>query len=303
MLRDARWDVPGAGPVPLLGRPGGLQAAALLVALRLRRALRLAGQRWTAASAGGSLAGVVGGVMGGLLLCFAPGSRAPWSLCVALALVGAAIGGVGAAGVGAGLAAAEALARSARAAALVALGAFGGGAVGAVAHLLGRWTLESVFGGDLSSVGGGFEGLLLGGAAGLGYALATPRPGGGMATPRGRERLQAAASAGLFCCLAALAITAAGGQLAGVSLNSLARAFRGSQVGLAPLARLLGEPELGPLTRSVVGAYEGLLFGFGLVLGLTRRPARGEREARSVPSGLGPAIASTGGMPPADEAN
>jgi hypothetical protein len=52
----------------------------------------------------------------------------------------------------------------------------------------------------------------------------------------------------------------------------VARSFSGSQVGLAPLARMLGEPELGPLSRAVIGAYEGAFFGFGLALGLTRRP-------------------------------
>jgi hypothetical protein len=51
----------------------------------------------------------------------------------------------------------------------------------------------------------------------------------------------------------------------------MARAFQGSQVGLNPLARLVGEREMGPLTRTVMAAYEGLLFGFGLILGLTRR--------------------------------
>jgi hypothetical protein len=35
---------------------------------------------------------------------------------------------------------------------------------------------------------------------------------------------------------------------------------------------MLGEPELGGLTRAVVGAAEGAFFGFGLALGLTRRP-------------------------------
>ena len=29
---------------------------------------------------------------------------------------------------------------------------------------------------------------------------------------------------------------------------------------------------MGPVTRAVLAAYEGLLFGFGLILGLTRRP-------------------------------
>jgi len=272
LLRDARWDVPGAGAVPLVGQPGGLKAGAHLVLLRLRRAVRLAGGRWTAASAGGAAAGAVGGAFGGVVLSQAPGSSAPPSVAVAMAIVGAAVGGLGAAGVGAGLAAAEALARSARPLALVSLGAFGGGAIGAAAHHIGRWTLEGVFGQVLGAVGGGFEGLLLGAAAGLGYALSTPRPGGGMATPHGRARLAAAAATGLACAVAGFLLPALGGQLAGSSLNNVARSFQGSKVGLAPLARLLGEPDPGPVTRSVIGAGEGLLFGFGLALGLTRRP-------------------------------
>jgi DNA-binding winged helix-turn-helix (wHTH) protein len=52
LLRDTRWDVRGAGLVPLLGAPAGLTAARILVHMRLRRALRLAGRRWTGASAG-----------------------------------------------------------------------------------------------------------------------------------------------------------------------------------------------------------------------------------------------------------
>jgi hypothetical protein len=42
-------------------------------------------------------------------------------------------------------------------------------------------------------------------------------------------------------------------------------------VGLAPLARLLGEREPGLVTRLVISGGEGLMFGSGLVLGLTRR--------------------------------
>jgi hypothetical protein len=57
-----------------------------------------------------------------------------------------------------------------------------------------------------------------------------------------------------------------------MSLDLLAHSFPGSQVGLAPLARLLGEAEPGLATRLVVSAGEGLLFGCGLAWGLTRRP-------------------------------
>jgi DNA-binding winged helix-turn-helix (wHTH) protein len=272
LLRDARWDVPGAGPVPLLGAPGVLPAAFALAALRLRRALRLAGSRWTAAASGGALAGAVAGLIGGVALALARGTPAARSAPVGLAVIGAIVGSVGAAGVGAGLAAAEMLARSFRGVALVGLGALGGGAVGSLAHTIGRSTLEGLFGGDLSAVGGGAEGFVLGAAAGLGYAITTPRPDGGMATPRGGNRLRAAMITGLTCALAGVALTAFGGHLAGASLNQLARSFDGSALRLEPLARILGERELGPLSRGVLAAWEGMFFGLGLVLGLTRRP-------------------------------
>jgi DNA-binding winged helix-turn-helix (wHTH) protein len=145
LLRDTRWDVPTAGPVPLLGESGGWLASYHLVRLRLRRATRLARRRWTAAVAGGALAGLLSGIAGAILLRFGPGSQATDAVLIALGVVGLVIGGVGAAGVGAGLAAAESLFRSFRGGALVLLGALGGGAVGAAAHLFGRLTLEGLF--------------------------------------------------------------------------------------------------------------------------------------------------------------
>jgi DNA-binding winged helix-turn-helix (wHTH) protein len=277
LLRDARWDVPGAGEVPLLGAPQGLSAAAILVRLRLARALRAVGSRFSAASAGGALAGLLGGVLGGLALTMAPGSTEPASVLLVLGVIGAAIGGAGAFGVGAGLALAEALARSLRGPALLVCGALGGAAIGAFSHEIGRSLLEGLFGHVLGPTGGGLEGLVLGGAAGLGYALATPRPEGGMATPHGRARVAAVLTTGLCCAAAALVLTALGRNLCGASLNTLARAFEGSHVGLTPVARLLGEPEMGPLTRAVIGGGEGLLFGCGLALGLTHRPRVGVR--------------------------
>ena len=136
-----------------------------------------------------------------------------------------------------------------------------------------RFIIAGVFGQDPSSLGGGLEGLAIGGAAGLGYALSTPRPpGGGMATPRGAARIGAALLSGACCGIAGILVCRLGGNLVGTSLNILAHAYNGSHVGLAPLARMLGESGPGPLTRTLSGAMEGLFFGTGLVIGLTRRP-------------------------------
>jgi hypothetical protein len=234
--------------------------------------VRVAGARWAGAAAGGAVVGLLAGMAGGLLLRFGPGSRAADPVPLVLGLVGLAVGGLGAAGVGAGLAAAEILVRSFRGPALVLFGALGGGTVGAGAHLLALWTIEGLFGRDLSPTAGGFEGLVLGGAAGLGYALTTPRAEGGMAAPQGRERGLAVLVAGLCCAAAAVILAATGSYLGAMSLDFVAHAFPGSQVGLAPLSRLLGEDAPGLVTRVVISGGEGLLFGCGLVFGLTRRP-------------------------------
>ena len=271
-LRDTRWDVPGAGPVPLLGHPGWLAAAGILFLLRIRRVARLAGRRWLAAAAGGAAAGAVAGFLGGLVLRFGPGSTAGASVLAMLPLLGTAVGGVAAAGVGAGLAAAEAAFRARRRLALAAAGAASGLTVAAAAHLLGRLVLEGLFGRDLSPLTGAVEGLVLGGAVGLGYGLATPTAEGGMATPHGLARVRVALLTGLACGLAAGMLGWSGRFLGAMSLDFMAQSFPGSQVGLAPLARLLGEPAPGVVTRVAISAFEGLMFGSGLAAGLTGRP-------------------------------
>jgi hypothetical protein len=144
--------------------------------------------------------------------------------------------------------------------------------VGAAAHGLGSLALRGLFGQDLSPVAGGLEGLVLGAATGLGYALATPLAAGGMATPRGGARWLAALAAGASCATAAAILTATGSYLGAMSLDLLAHRFPGSQVSLDPLARLLGEATPGPVTKIAIGAWEGLMFASGTVLGLTHRP-------------------------------
>jgi DNA-binding winged helix-turn-helix (wHTH) protein len=221
------------------------------------------------ASAGAALAGLGAGLAGGLLLRWAAGWNVSATVSVALGIVGALVGAIGGLGVGLGLAAGEARGRARRAISLATAGALGGGAVGLVAHLAGGWTIEGLFGRALPPVGGGLEGLAIGGAAGVGFALSAPPPHG--SGPGVHARVRAALATGAVVSLACVAASLAGGRLVGTSLNAIARAFQGSQVGLAPLARLLGEPELGPLTRAVLGAWEGFLFGAGVVLGFTKR--------------------------------
>lgn len=279
-LRDSRWEVAGAGPVPLLHPSGGLAGWRELVALRLRRARRLVASRWASASAGGAVAGLVAGVLAGFLMTLLPGGELPpGSLLLGLGVVGALMGGLGSAGVGSGLAAAEALVRSWRTPALVVLGAVGGGLVGALARRLGDALVEVLFAVPALDLAGGVEGAVIGAAAGLGYGLSTSRPNGGMATPRGTSRVRVSVATGLACAVVAALLCAGGFRLGAASLRSVVRGFPDSQVRFEAFAPLLGETDVGPRTRTALGATEGLLFGAGLAAGLTRRPRRRHDES------------------------
>lgn len=276
LLRDTRWQVAQAGPVPLLGHPGAAAAAWALVRLRAHRAARLAARRWAAAAVGGGVAGAIAGAIGGLLLVALPDGAASLSVVPVLAAIGAASGAAGAAGVGGGLSAAETIARSRRSLILMAGGALGGGAVGVGVQWLARWTLGALVGLDVQ-VGGGLEGVVIGAAAGLAYGLATARARDGLAAPRGRSRLRVGTATALASAVAALALALSGRPLVGGTIHAIAAASQGSAARLTPLARLIGEPDFGRATGAIIGAGEGLVFGFGLAIGLTRRP-------RTVPS-------------------
>lgn len=273
LLRDTRWDSPGAGNVPVLGAPAPLEVTRALLQLRLRRAVRLVAKRWGGAAAGGALAGIAAGGVGGLALAAAPGSAAPAAIAPVLALIGGACGAAGGAGVGAGLALAEPIARSQRALALIAAAALGGGLVGALVQLLARASLDALVGLEVP-LGGGIEGLAVGAAAGLGYAIATRSAQGGIAAPRARKRLGAAVLTALICGLAGLALTFAGFQLVGGTVHAIADAAEGSRATLAPLGRLIGEPDFGPVSQAILGFGECAAFGFGLAFGLMRRPSK-----------------------------
>jgi DNA-binding winged helix-turn-helix (wHTH) protein len=245
-----------------------------LVASRLEQAARLTPARWADAALGGATAGLIAGAAGGLLLTMAPASSAPFDVIPVLAVVGGVCGAIGGTGVGAGLSVGEASTQSKRTAALIVGAASGGAVVGTAAQWIARWSLAALFGVTLE-VGGGIEGVVVGAAAGLGYAVA-PRSGSGRA-PRlgsgqaGRPRLPAAAIMAILCGAAALALTSTGRPLVGGTLHALAREARGSQITLTPLARMLGEPDFGPVAQALIGTGEGAMFGLGLAFGLLRR--------------------------------
>jgi DNA-binding winged helix-turn-helix (wHTH) protein len=237
---------------------------------RWRRAARVAARRWAGASAGGALAGIATGVAGGLVLAAAPGSPVPVAVVPVLTAIAAVAGAAAGAGVGAGVAFAEAAAPSPRVLALTIAGALGGGLVGAVVQWLTRSGLSALVGLDLA-IGGGPEGVIIGACAGAGFAIAT-RAEHGWSSPRGSSHLRPVLVTALTCGLAGLALTWAGRPLAGGTIHAIANAAEGSQATLAPLGRLLGEPDFGPVSGAVLGFVEGAMFGVGLAWGLMRPP-------------------------------
>jgi len=270
LLRDTRWDTPQAGPVPILGEPDAPAAAWHLVRLRLRRAVGMVAARWASAAGGGAAAGAIGGGIGGVLLVAASGNSSPPAVVPVLAAIGTICGGIAGAGTGAGMAVAESVLRSWRTVGTVVGGALGGGVVGLGIQLLGGWTLEILEDVRLP-VGGGFEGLVIGGSAALGYALATRHSLGGMPAPRGRARWRVAIITALTCALGALAVALSGRPLVGGTLHAIAHSSADGPGLLGPLGRLIGEPGFGPVTAALIALGEGLSFGLGLALGLTRR--------------------------------
>ena len=262
LLRDTRWDSPQGEHVPVLSSPAPLAVARELIAVRLRRAARAIALRWASAAIGGGVAGMLAGAAGGVLLTAAPDSVEPIAVIPVLAAIGGACGAIGGAGVAAGLSVAEAVARSMRGMALIGGAALGGALVGLAVQWLTRWSLLAIVGVHVET-GGGIEGFIIGAAAGVGYAIGTSHIEGGLAAPRGVQRLRAAALTALLCGAGALSLTLAGRPLVGGTVHEIAREARGSQITLTPLARLLGEPDFGPVSQRLIGTGEGAIFGFG----------------------------------------
>jgi DNA-binding winged helix-turn-helix (wHTH) protein len=273
IMRDTRWNVPGAGAVPLLRDPERFRAIAALIRLRMTAVTQTVARRWATAAAAGALGGALAGVCGGIALTLSPMSSARPQAALALAAIGAFAGAVGAGGIGAGLAAAEALARAHRGAALVTCGALSGAVTAAFADVVLRALLDSLFAVQLAQTSGALDGLVLGAAAGGGYALATPQPpGGGIAAPRGQRRVQTVVMVAVFCAAAAVLLALTGRPLVGGLVHEVADRSRAAALGLAPLGHLIGEPGFGPLTRALLSAFEGAAFGCSLAWGFTSRP-------------------------------
>lgn len=277
VMRDTRWAVPNAGEVPLLADAEAPTAVAALIRLRLADVTHAVGRRWAAAAGVSALGGLASGIAGGITLYLASSARVPLESAVALGAIGAAAGAIGGAGIGAGLVTAEALARSRRTLALMICGGLSGAMTAALAALVLRALLTELFGLRVAGAGGAVDGLVLGAAIGAAYGAATRTVGGGLAAPHGAARVRTAALAGAGCAAAAVGLAIFGRPLVGGLVHEIARSSQDSALVLAPLGPLVGETDFGPITRAVLSACEGTVFGFSVGWGLTYRPSRGHR--------------------------
>jgi DNA-binding winged helix-turn-helix (wHTH) protein len=274
VMRDARWNVPDAGVVPL-----DAPSSIALIRLRLEDARRTAARRWAGAAGAGAGGGAMAGLLGGLALWLAPGSNSSVQSSLALAALGAVAGGVGAGGIGAGLATAEALARSRRGLALVLCGGLFGAVVAAIAHVIVRALVDGLVGAPEVALPGPLEGLVIGAAVGAGYAFATPQPpGGGMAAPTGQRRVATVVTVGLVTAAAGTALAVADRTLVGGLVNEIAKTSPSANLVLAPLGQLIGEPDFGPITAVALSAFEAGVFGAAVAFGLTIRPKSGTSQ-------------------------
>jgi hypothetical protein len=88
--------------------------------------------------------------------------------------------------------------------------------------------------------------------------------------PRGGHRALAAGIIAICCGLAGLSLMLSGRPLAGGTIHVIADAADGSRATLAPLGRLIGEPDFGPISSAISAFGEAAVFGIGLAYGLIR---------------------------------
>jgi DNA-binding winged helix-turn-helix (wHTH) protein len=225
----------------------------------------------------GTIGAGVAGILGGLFYGFAGASQplgpaiGAASVLLVLLWLTVAAALMGGAGVSFGIAAAGFL-PGRTSPWIIAGGALGGLIVGGAVKLLGLDAFNLLLGRSPGDITGATEGVLLGGAVGLGAWL-------GSRAKRPPSLRRSVAVAGLAGAAAGLLIPMLGGRMMGGSLDLLAREFPDSRLRLDPLGGLFGESGFGPVSQIVTGGLEGALFG-GCIVGamiLARRSLGGIR--------------------------
>ena len=213
----------------------------------------------SASALGGGLVGVAGGLLYGLgaspdPLRPAVGAASFLLVMLSVNILAAALAGFA---IGAGIAAAHRIAGP-KIAATTLGAALGGLVVGSAARLLGIDAFSVLLGKAPAAIAGGLEGLVLGGAIGIGSHLS-------LARVRSWPSISGAALAGG---LAGGLLPLMGGKLMGASLDALSEAFPASPLNIDSLGRFVGEDHFGILSQTCFGALEGFLLGAGVTFAI-----------------------------------
>jgi Novel STAND NTPase 1 len=141
--------------------------------------------------------------------------------------------------------------------------AVGGMLIGGVAHLIGVDTFLALFGQRLQGVAGAYEG----GVIGLGLSIGRHI---GLRLEKDSGWFTHLLSA-LGAMLAAVLLTLIQGNLFSASIETIAHCFAQSQIRLETVSVLFGEVHFGQISRLILAAVEGFVFGGFLSLGYDRR--------------------------------
>jgi DNA-binding winged helix-turn-helix (wHTH) protein len=136
----------------------------------------------------------------------------------------------------------------------------GGASIGGILHLLGVDTFLALFGQKLSNIAGAYEGALVGFGLSIGTTIGNKL--------RKNSSWLSVMLAACGSMLAAILLTLIQGNLFSASIESIARSFANSQIRFEALANLFGEAYFGQVSRLILGAFEGFLFGGFTVLGI-----------------------------------
>jgi DNA-binding winged helix-turn-helix (wHTH) protein len=213
----------------------------------------------SAGTLGGGVVGVAGGLLYGLgaspdPLRPAVGAASFLIVMLSVNILAAALAGFA---IGTGIAAAHRYAGP-RVAATALGAALGGLVVGAAAKLLGIDAFSVLLGKAPVGIAGGFEGLVLGGAIGLGSHLSIARV----------RSWPSISGAALMGAIAGAILPLMGGKLMGSSLDALNEAFPDSPLNIDSLGRWFGEDHFGLISQTVFGAFEGFLLGAGITFAI-----------------------------------
>lgn len=207
-----------------------------------------------AGAVGAGIAGLVGGATYGLVLSADPfdpavGAASALLVLTSISILVALFGGLG---VSLGIAAARVFAGARRLAAIVG-GAAGGLVIGALGKMIGLDLFLLLVGSRPGHITGALEGMVLGGATGLGWLVARNRP----------TLTQSALAAGLCGGVGGLAIGLAGRPLMAGSLAALVDQMPNARLRLDPLTSFGGDAGLPAIT-----GLEGGLFAAALTLAM-----------------------------------